>query len=593
MNLFRRKSIADLQSEAQSDHRMQRVLGPLNLTMLGIGAIIGTGIFVLTGTVAALNAGPAVILSFVLAGVASVFAALCYSEFAALVPMSGSAYTYGYATLGEFIAWIIGWDLILEYAVGAVTVAIGWSGYVVSFLGSLTTILNQNGIPISLRIPPLFAAAHGTDLIQIPNQGWQAVTGQLLEHLKAGGLDPSTLPHVTALFNLPAVLIIAVVTTLLVIGIKESARFNNIIVFVKLAVILIFIVGAVHAIDPANWTPFIPANTGVPEHFGWSGVMTGAGIVFFAYIGFDAVSTAAQEAKNPQRDMPIGIILSLIICTVLYIVVSAIATGVVSYKQLDVPDPIALVADRAGLRWMALVIKLGAIAGLSSVILVMLYGQSRVFWAMSRDGLLPKVVNQIHPKFRTPWITSILTGIGVAIFSAIFTVREAGSLCSIGTLLAFVIVSVGILVLRVRHPELPRAFKTPLVWFVAPAGALSAAYLMASLPWPTWERLIYWFAIGLVIYFGYGMYNSKLGVAEVLGETGWSRALKVAGFAWLILGSLGSLLWLFRYRLTQQVMPDGLAIACGIGGLVLSMSLGALLNVVAQVSDHAHSRMSK
>ncbi len=593
MNLFRRKSIADLQTEAQSDHRMQRVLGPLNLTMLGIGAIIGTGIFVLTGTVAALNAGPAVILSFVLAGAASVFAALCYSEFASLVPMSGSAYTYGYATLGEFIAWIIGWDLILEYAVGAVTVAIGWSGYVVSFLNSLTDILNQNGIPISLRIPPSVAAAHGTELIQIPNQGWQAATGQLLEHLKAGGVDPGTLPHVTALFNLPAVIIIAVVTTLLVIGIKESARFNNIIVFVKLAVILIFIIGAVHAIDPANWTPFIPANTGVPEHFGWSGVMTGAGIVFFAYIGFDAVSTAAQEAKNPQRDMPIGIIASLIICTVLYIVVSAIATGVVSYKQLDVPDPIALVADRAGLRWMALAIKLGAIAGLSSVILVMLYGQSRVFWAMSRDGLLPRFINQIHPKFRTPWITSILTGIGVAIFSAVFTVREAGSLCSIGTLLAFVIVSAGILVLRLRHPELPRAFKTPLVWFVAPAGALSAAYLMASLPWPTWERLIYWFAIGLVIYFGYGMYNSKLGVGEVLGETGWSRALKVAGFAWLILGSLGSLLWLFRYRLTQQVMPDGLAIACGIGGLVLSMSLGALLNVLAQVSDHAHSRMSK
>ncbi len=593
MNLFRRKTIADLQTEARSDDRMKRVLGPLNLTMLGIGAIIGTGIFVLTGTVAALNSGPAVILSFVLAGAASVFAALCYSEFASLVPMSGSAYTYGYATLGEFIAWIIGWDLILEYAVGAVTVAIGWSGYVVSFLSSLTNILNQNGIPISLRIPPSFAAAHGTELIELPNQGWQAVTGQIIEQLKATGVDPSSLPHVIALFNLPAVIIIAVVTTLLVVGIKESARFNNIIVFVKLAVILIFIVGAVHAIDPANWTPFIPANTGMPEHFGWSGVMTGAGIVFFAYIGFDAVSTAAQEAKNPQRDMPIGIILSLIICTVLYIVVSAIATGVVSYKLLDVPDPIALVADRAGLRWMALAIKLGAIAGLSSVILVMLYGQSRVFWAMSRDGLLPMFINQIHPTFRTPWITSIVTGIGVAAFSAVFTVREAGSLCSIGTLLAFVIVSVGILVLRVRHPELPRAFKTPLVWFVAPAGALSAAYLMASLPWPTWERLIYWFAIGLVIYFGYGMYNSKLGVSEVLGETGWSRALKVAGFAWLILGSLASLLWLFRYRHTQQVMPDGLAIVCGIGGLVLSMSMGALLNVVAQVSDHAHSRMSK
>ena len=477
--LFRRKRIQDLQAEAAGDHSLKRALGALNLTMLGIGAIIGTGIFVLTGTVAAQNSGPAVVLSFVLAGVASVFAALCYAEFASLVPMAGSAYTYGYATLGEFIAWIIGWDLVLEYALGAVTVAIGWSGYVVSFL---------NGIGIHL--PPELTAARGS-LVTLA--------------------DGTT---VTALFNRPAVLIIAVVTTLLVVGIQESANVNNAIVIVKVAVVLIFIFLAAKAVDPANWQPFIPANEGPREAFGWTGVMAGAGVVFFAYIGFDAVSTAAQEAKNPQRDMPIGIIGSLLVCTLLYILVSGIATGVVPYRQLDVPDPIAKVADVAGLGWIAGLIKLGAIAGLSSVILVMLLGQSRVFWTMSKDGLLPPVVARVHPRFRTPWITSIVTGIGVAIFSALLTVREAGSLVSIGTLLAFVIVSVGILVLRVREPDLPRPFKAPVIWFTAPMGALSALYLMVSLPWSTWERLLIWFGIGLVVYLGYGYRHSRLGRAS-------------------------------------------------------------------------------
>jgi APA family basic amino acid/polyamine antiporter len=477
--IFRRRTVSDLQLEADSDKRLHRALGPVNLMALGIGAIIGTGIFVLTGTVAAQNAGPAVVLSFVLAGVASVFAALCYSEFASLVPMSGSAYTYGYATLGEFFAWIIGWDLILEYAVGAVTVAIGWSGYTVSFL---------NGIGI--HIPPELSAARGT-LVTLA--------------------DGTT---VKALFNLPAVLIIFVATTLLVVGIKESARFNNLIVFVKLAVIVLFIFGVLHAVNPANWQPFIPANTGVHGQFGWTGVMAGAGVVFFAYIGFDAVSTAAQEARNPQRDLPIGIIGSLLVCTLLYIVVAALATGVVPYKELDVPDPIAKAADRAGLGWMASLIKLGAIAGLSSVILVMLYGQSRVFFAMSRDGLLPPFVQHVHPRFRTPWVTSIVTGVLVAFFSAIFTVRDAGSLCSIGTLLAFVIVSVGILVLRVRHPELKPSFRVKGVWVVAPLGALSALYLMISLPWRTWERLLIWLAIGLVVYFGYSFRHSRLARAK-------------------------------------------------------------------------------
>src|SRR5881409_1299746 len=464
MNLLRRKSVTQLQADALTDHRLKRALGATNLTTLGIGAIIGTGIFVLTGTVAAQNAGPAVILSFVLAGVASIFAALCYSEFASLVPMAGSAYTYGYATLGELFAWIIGWDLILEYALGAVTVSIGWSGYVVSFLRD-----------VGIHIPAELSAARGT-----------------LVTLADG-------TQVTAVFNLPAVIIIAIVTLLLVIGIKESANTNNVIVMIKVAVVLLFIIGAAHAVNPSNWHPFIPPSTGGRGQFGWSGVMTGAGIVFFAYIGFDAVSTAAQEAKNPQKDMPIGIIGSLLICTALYIAVSAVATGIVPYLQLDVPDPIAVAADHAGVGWMGRLIKFGAIAGLSSVILVMLLGQSRVFYSMARDGLLPPFVSRVHPRFRTPWLTSIVTGIGVAIFSAIFTVRDAGSLCSIGTLLAFVIVSVGILVLRVREPNLPRRFTTPWVWFVAPAGALSALLLMAALPWPTWRRLLVWFAIGIVI----------------------------------------------------------------------------------------------
>ena len=480
MDLFRRKSVTALQAEAEGDHSLKRSLGPFALTMLGIGAIIGTGIFVLTGTVAAQNAGPAVVLSFVLAGIASIFAALCYSEFASLVPMAGSAYTYGYATLGEFIAWIIGWDLVLEYALSATTVAIGWSGYVVSFLRD-----------IGIVIPEQLSAARGA----------QVVTA-----------DGST---VTALFNLPAVVIVALVTALLVVGIKESANVNNVIVFIKVAVVVIFIALAAQAINPDNWHPFIPENTGHRENFGFTGIVAGAGVVFFAYIGFDAVSTAAQEAKNPQRDMPIGIIGSLLICTVLYIIVAGIATGVMHYSQLDVPDPIAKVADEgAGLGWIASLIKMGAIAGLSSVILVQLLGQSRVFYSMSRDGLLPPFVNKVHPKFRTPYITSIVTGIAVAIPAGFLTVREAGSLVSIGTLLAFAIVSVGVLVLRIREPNLARPFKTPFVWFVAPMGAISALYLMWYLPWRTWERLLIWLGIGLVLYFAYGYRKSKLATAK-------------------------------------------------------------------------------
>jgi APA family basic amino acid/polyamine antiporter len=469
MGLFTRKSIAALQAEAESDHSLKRALGAMNLVMLGIGAIIGTGIFVLTGTVAAQNAGPAVVLSFVFAGIASAFAALCYAEFASLVPIAGSAYAYAYTTLGEAVAWFIGWNLVLEYALGATTVSIGWSGYVVSFL---------NGIGV--HIPAALQAAPGT-IVQLA--------------------DGTT---ATAVFNLPAVLVVALATALLVVGIKESANVNNIIVFVKVGVVVLFIVFAASHIVASNWVPFIPENTGARENFGFTGVMAGAGIVFFAYIGFDAVSTAAQETKNPQRDLPIGIIGSLLVCTVLYILVSGIATGVVPYTELDVPDPIAVVADRAGLGWMSQLIKLGAIAGLSSVIIVMLLGQTRVFYAMSRDGLLPPFVKKVHPKYQTPYITTIVTGIVVAIFGGFLNVREAASLVSIGTLLAFVVVSVGIAVLRIREPDLPRPFKTPLWWLVAPLGALSSMYLMISLQWVTWERLIIWTIIGMVIYFLYG-----------------------------------------------------------------------------------------
>jgi APA family basic amino acid/polyamine antiporter len=478
MSLFRRKQVSDLQAEASSEHGLRRALGPFNLTMLGIGAIIGTGIFVLTGTVAAQNAGPAVVLSFVLAGTASVFAALCYAEFAALVPVAGSAYTYGYATLGELVAWIIGWDLILEYALSATTVAIGWSGYVVSFLNGL-----------GVHIPPHFAAARGT-LVTM-----------------ADGTQ------VAAWFNVPAVIIVALVTALLVVGIKESANVNNVIVFIKVAVVVLFIALAAPAIDPANWTPFIPENTGHRENFGFTGIVAGAGVVFFAYIGFDSVSTAAQEARNPQRDMPIGIIASLVICTVLYILVSGIATGVMPYAQLDVPDPIAQVADHAGLGWISGLIKLGAIAGLTSVIMVQLLGQSRVFFSMSRDGLLPPFVARIHPRFRTPWLTQLIIGVAVALPAGLLTVREAGSLVSIGTLLAFAIVCAGVLVLRLREPHHARPFRTPAIWFVAPAGVLSSAYLMYFLPLRTWERLLIWLGIGLVVYFLYGYRHSKLAKA--------------------------------------------------------------------------------
>ncbi|MDR0534136.1 MAG: amino acid permease [Verrucomicrobiales bacterium] len=473
-DIFRTKQIRDLQ-ETEAKHGLKRALGPLHLVFLGIGCTIGAGIFVLTGTVAAQNAGPGIMLSFVLAGFAALFAALCYSEFASLVPISGSAYTYSYTTLGEIIAWIIGWDLVLEYAIGAMAVSIGWSGYVTEFLKNF-----------GLAIPPQLAAAHGS-LVTLAN-------GQQVE----------------AWFNLPAVFIVFAITVLLIIGIRESASLNNLIVLIKIGVILLFVFGSMHAIKVGNWHPFIPQNNGEWGHFGWTGIMMGAGIVFFAYVGFDAVSTAAQEARNPRRDMPIGLIGSLLVCTVLYIAVAAVATGVVSYKDLDVPHPIAVAASHAGLPWMSFAVEFGAIAGLSSVILVLLLGQSRIIWTMAHDGLLPPFFSHVHPKLKTPWISSVILGLLVSIFSAFFTIREAGSLVSIGTLLAFIIVCSSVLILRIREPQHERPFRTPCIWLVAPVGALASLVLMLSLPGLTWIRLVVWLVIGQVIYFAYGRKHSVL-----------------------------------------------------------------------------------
>jgi APA family basic amino acid/polyamine antiporter len=509
MNLFRRKSVTHLQSEAATDQSLKRALGPLNLTTLGIGAIIGAGIFVLTGQAAAKYAGPGIVLSFVLAGMACAFAGLCYAEFAAMIPISGSAYTYGYATLGEFAAWIIGWDLILEYLFAASTVAVGWSGYVVSFLYDL-----------HIHIPPELSAAPGTHLIEIPSAlaatlkaraGWATISDSLLEQIRATGMDPASLGHATAVFNVPAVLIILIVTTLLVIGIKESATFNNIVVAIKLLVILAFIAIGVAYINPANWHPFVPPATGSGT-FGWGGVLRAAGVIFFAYIGFDSVSTAAQEAKRPQRDMPIGILGSLAICTVIYIVVSLVLTGVVSYTRLNVPAPIAVAVDSLGpgVSWLAPLVKIGAIAGLSSVILVMMLGQPRIFYTMAKDGLLPAVFTRVHPKYRTPWIAQILTGIVATLIAGLFPIDILGELVSIGTLLAFAIVCAGVFVLRFTDPQIQRPFRVPAFWLIAPLGVGFCAFLMYGLPGDTWLRLIVWMAIGLVIYFTYGVRRSKL-----------------------------------------------------------------------------------
>src|SRR5436190_784174 len=489
MSIFATKSIEQIKVEqlGQGEGGLKRVLGPVQLVMLGVGAIIGTGIFVLTGQAAAANAGPAIVLSMVLAGLTSVLAALCYSEFAATVPVAGSAYTYAYATLGEFIAWVIGWDLILEYALGAATVAVGWSG-------NLVTLLKQLG----LTFPAAISAAPGT-IVNV-----------------AGG-DP-----VTAVFNVPAVLITVAVTLLLVVGVSESATVNAVIVVIKVAIVLVVIGAGALFIQPANWHPFIPPNTGTFGEYGWSGVLRGAGVIFFAYIGFDAASTSAQEAKDPQRDMPRGILGSLAVCTVLFVLVSAVMVGVVPYKQmLNEPAPLviaieAAAARAAGTPWaplmngLTVLLTVGALAALSSVMVVMMLAQPRIFLAMAKDGLMPAWAGIVHPRFKTPHVSTIVTGVVVALAAGLTPIATLGTLVSIGTLMAFVIVSVGVIVLRHTRPDLPRPFRMPWVPVLPALSALVALLLMLGLPRATWERLVLWMAVGIVFYFAYGYRRSRL-----------------------------------------------------------------------------------
>jgi APA family basic amino acid/polyamine antiporter len=477
--LWKTKSLTRLLAEAADESNgLRRSLGRLNLIALGIGGIIGAGIFALAGTAAANYAGPGVMFSFIIAGIACGFAGLCYAEFASMIPIAGSAYTYAYATMGEFIAWIIGWDLILEYLFAASTVAVGWSGYVVSFLEGFGLNVPKEWVNAPISYDPATS-----------------------EYLATG-----------AIVNLPAVLIVGMLSVLLILGVRESARFNNTVVAIKLAVILLFIVFGIAYINTDNWVPFVPENTGSFGAFGWSGIFRAAGVIFFAYIGFDAVSTAAQEAKNPQRDMPWGILGSLFICTVLYIAFGLILTGMVNYTELNVPAPVAVAVDAAGsgLAWLSPLIKIGAIAGLSSVILIMLMGQPRIFFTMANDGLLPAFFGKIHPRYKTPYLSTIITGVVAMFVAGVFPIGLLGELVSIGTLLAFTIVCLGVLVLRYKRPEINRPFKVPLFPFVPAAGALCSLGVMSFLPIDTWYRLIIWMGLGIAIYFLYGRRNSKI-----------------------------------------------------------------------------------
>lgn len=476
--LLRKKDIASiLKDSLQEKGGLKRTLSVRHLIALGIGAIIGTGIFVLTGTAAANYAGPALTISFIISALGCAMAGLCYAEFASMIPVAGSAYSYSYSTLGEFFAWFIGWDLILEYLFTAGTVAVGWSGYFVSFLDDFGL-----HIPMNMRLAPFDHTSAG---------GWVA-TGSII--------------------NFPAMFVVAVMSVLLIRGISQSATLNNIVVVVKVVVILLFIGFGLSFIDTANWTPYIPQNTGEFGHYGWSGIFRGAGVIFFAYIGFDAVSTTAQEAKNPQKDMPKGILLSLLICTILYIAVTVVLTGIVNYKELSVPAPIALAIDNTGegLVWLRMPIKIGAIAGLSSVVLVMMLAQSRIFYTISRDGLLPKFFSKVHPKYSTPHNSTIVTCIAVGLIAGLLPINVLGELVSIGTLMAFTLVCISIIILRKTRPDVERPFKTPLVPLVPILGVLICLSQMLALPLDTWLRLIVWMVIGFVIYFTYGIKHSKL-----------------------------------------------------------------------------------
>ena len=477
MSLFATKSLSRIMAESESkEHTLKRTLGATSLVALGIGAIIGAGLFSLTGIAAAENAGPAVVLSFLLAAFGCAFAGMCYSEFSTMIPIAGSAYTYAYATMGEFLAWIIGWDLVLEYAVGAATVSISWSSYVVS-------LLHDWGISLP------------AELIASP---WQPVK-----------LADGTLVH--GIVNLPAVFIVVLISLLLMTGIKESANVNAVVVVIKVTVVIVFIAVGWAYIKPANHVPFIPPNTGTFGEFGWSGIVRAAGVIFFAYIGFDAVSTAAQEAKNPKRDMPIGIIGSLIVCTILYVLFAYVMTGLEHYTNFrGNAAPVALAISNTPFSWLKIAVKIAIICGFTSVILVMLLGQSRVFFSMSRDGLLPRIFSDIHPKFQTPWRSNLLFMVFVSLFSAFAPISMVGHMTSIGTLFAFVIVCAGILIMRKTQPDLPRPFRTPWVPVVPILGILVCSLMMFGLGWENWTRLFVWLAIGLAIYFGYSRSHSHL-----------------------------------------------------------------------------------
>ena len=477
-----RKSVKQIQMEGETSE-LKRSLGPWNLVFLGIGCIIGAGIFVRTGSAAALHAGPAVLFAFIIAGIVCAFAGLCYAELSSTLPVSGSAYTYSYATIGEFAAWVMGCLLLLEYGLAASVVAVGWSGYVVSLLGDM-----------GIYIPPTLTGPMG-----YPKE-----------------LADGTI--VTTVFNMPAFVICALLAVLLVIGVSESAKVNNVIVAIKVTVLTAFVLvgGAIILANwdlfYVNWQPFIPENTGKDGEFGWSGVIRAASIVFFAYIGFEAVSTAGQEAKNPEKDMPFGIIGSLIACTVIYILVAIVMTLIVPYNTLDVPDPVAVAVDAFGPQWawFASTIKVGAIIGLTSVILVLMYGQTRIFYTMARDGLLPRVFSRVHPKFRTPWINTLVVGLAVATAAGFFDINFLGDATSVGTLAAFAVVCLTVIWLRRTHPEIPRGYRVPLYPIVPILGIGSCVWLISSVPIPDLTFFGWYVLGGIVLYFVYGMHNSEL-----------------------------------------------------------------------------------